>query len=147
LAAWNERVSERAVTRKWLPIAFWLSVSALLVGLVSLSRERAKLYLDPIALWSDAAARSRQKTRPLINLGTLLAQNGRLSEARRAEAHVRDVSCQSQPQRGAVPRSHGRSPGQRRREARQRRLDLAGQGQSPCASHFQGPPLQQRHAR
>lgn len=70
--------------KKWAPIAFWLSVSALLVGLVSLSHERAKLYLDPIALWSDAAARSRQKTRPLINLGTLLAQNGRLSEARRA---------------------------------------------------------------
>jgi protein O-mannosyl-transferase len=76
--------SERAITRTRAPIAFWLSVTALLVGLVSLSRERAKLYLDPIALWSDAAARSRQKTRPLINLGTLLAQNGRLSEARRA---------------------------------------------------------------
>lgn len=83
-AATRERALERAMARTGAPIAFWLSVSALLVGLVSLSRERAKLYLDPIALWSDAAARSRQKTRPLINLGTLLAQNGRLSEARRA---------------------------------------------------------------
>jgi hypothetical protein len=84
LAAWSERARERAITRAGAPIAFWLSVSALLVGLVSLSRERAKLYRDPITLWFDAAARSRQKTRPLINLGTLLAQNGRLSEARRA---------------------------------------------------------------
>jgi tetratricopeptide (TPR) repeat protein len=83
-AATSERALKRALTRQWAPIACWLSVSALLVGLVSLSRERAELYLDPIALWSDAAARSRQKTRPLINLGTLLAQNGRLSEARRA---------------------------------------------------------------
>ena len=80
----DDRSSERAIARQRAPIAFWLSVSALLVGLVSLSRERAKLYLDPIALWSDAAARSQHKTRPLINLGTLLAQNGRLSEARRA---------------------------------------------------------------
>lgn len=82
--ATRERALERAMTRTGAPLAFWLSVSALLVGLVSLSRERARLYLDPIALWADAAARSRQKTRPLINLGTLLAQNGRLSEARRA---------------------------------------------------------------
>lgn len=65
-------------------IAFWVGVSVLLVLLVPLTRARAKLYRDPIALWSDAAARSRQKTRPLINLGTLLAQAGRLSEARRA---------------------------------------------------------------
>lgn len=80
----RERARERVAIRKWATLAIGLGASALLVGLVSLCRERARLYLDPIALWSDAAARSQQKTRPWINLGTLLAQNGRLSEARRA---------------------------------------------------------------
>lgn len=52
------------------------------LSLVSLTRERAALYQDPIALWQDAAARSSKSLRPLVNLGTLLAQKGQLSEAR-----------------------------------------------------------------
>jgi protein O-mannosyl-transferase len=62
--------------------AWWLCGLLLLPALVQLTRERAALYRDPIALWRDAAARSRQSTRPLLNLGTLLAQAGQLEEAR-----------------------------------------------------------------
>jgi hypothetical protein len=63
-------------------VVFWVSLCVLVSLLVPATRERAALYRDPIALWRDAAARSRTNTRPLINLGTLLAQNGRLDEAR-----------------------------------------------------------------
>jgi tetratricopeptide (TPR) repeat protein len=58
--------------------------AAAIAFLVFLTRERAALYLDPIALWRDAAVHSQQTTRPLVNLGTLLAQNGQLQEARAA---------------------------------------------------------------
>jgi Flp pilus assembly protein TadD len=34
-----------------------------------------------VALWRDAAEQSRNSTRPLVNLGTLLAQRGDLEEA------------------------------------------------------------------
>ena len=58
--------------------------------LVPLTRQRVALYNDPISLWRDAAARSTTKSRPLMNLGTLLAQKGQLSQARAAlEAAVR----------------------------------------------------------
>jgi hypothetical protein len=56
------------------------SMGGILV-LLPLTRYRAALYRDPIALWRDAAGRTTQSVRPLINLGTLLAQSGRLSEA------------------------------------------------------------------
>lgn len=77
-------LARRRTASKGEKIALWSGVGVLLLVLIPLTRERAQLYRDPIALWSDAAARSQHKTRPLINLGTLLAQNGRLPEARRA---------------------------------------------------------------
>lgn len=49
--------------------------------LFPLTRHRAELYRDPIALWRDAAERTTHKTRPLVNLGTLLARHGELREA------------------------------------------------------------------
>jgi len=52
-----------------------------LLFLVELTRERARLYRDPVALWRDAADKSEVSLRPLINLGTLLAQRDRLAEA------------------------------------------------------------------
>jgi hypothetical protein len=70
-----------------------LAVAAIVLTvalLVPLTRQRAGLYNDPISLWRDAAARSTNKARPLVNLGTLLAQKGHLSQARAAlEAAVR----------------------------------------------------------
>lgn len=57
-----------------------------------LTRQRAALYQDPIALWRDAAARTERKVRPLVNLGTLLARQGQLraAEATLARALERD---------------------------------------------------------
>jgi len=49
-----------------------------------LTRARAQLYRDPIALWRDAAERTERKLRPLVNLGTLLAHQHELSAAERA---------------------------------------------------------------
>jgi protein O-mannosyl-transferase len=63
-------------------IAFWSTAALLGYVLIGMTRERAALYRDPIALWRDAAARTTRSTRPLINLGTLLAQDGQLEEAR-----------------------------------------------------------------
>jgi hypothetical protein len=74
-------------------LAAALAMIALLSQLCVLARERAGLYRDPIALWRDAATRSRESTRPWINLGTLLAQSGELEGARAAfrEALRRNV--------------------------------------------------------
>ena len=46
-----------------------------------LTRARASLYQDPIALWRDASERTVRKVRPLVNLGTLLARKGELHAA------------------------------------------------------------------
>jgi protein O-mannosyl-transferase len=56
-------------------------LSAFFLILFPLTRHRAELYRDPIALWRDAAEATTHKVRPLVNLGTLLAQRGQLSEA------------------------------------------------------------------
>lgn len=65
------------------PAVFVTAVMLCLGALVPLTRTRAALYRDPVALWRDAARKTTTKTRPLINLGTLLAQTGDLVEARR----------------------------------------------------------------
>lgn len=69
-----------------------LTLSAAIALLIPLTRERAALYADPIALWGDAAARTRHHVRPLLNLGTLLARDEQLTEAERvfSEALERD---------------------------------------------------------
>lgn len=51
------------------------------VTLGHLTHARATLYRDAVALWRDAALRSTQKTRPLVNWGTLLAKRGELRQA------------------------------------------------------------------
>jgi tetratricopeptide (TPR) repeat protein len=77
------------VTTRGARVAFWGAAAMVLCWWVPLTRARARLYIDPVALWSDAAARSTHTTRPYINLGTLLAQRGRLSEAKRALLEAR----------------------------------------------------------
>ncbi|RYZ05633.1 MAG: hypothetical protein EOO73_19270 [Myxococcales bacterium] len=74
--------------------AMSLALVAAIGGAFVLTRERAALYLDPIALWRDAAERTAETTRPLVNWGTLLARDGQLREARGAlkRALARDPS-------------------------------------------------------
>ena len=52
--------------------------------LFPMTRSRAALYRDPIALWRDASERTGRKVRPLVNLGTLLARKGELRAAESA---------------------------------------------------------------
>jgi protein O-mannosyl-transferase len=69
-----------------------VTLALLFAGLFLLTRARAALYRDPVLLWRDAAERTTHNVRPLVNLGTLLARDGQLPEARRAleEALARD---------------------------------------------------------
>jgi hypothetical protein len=80
LAAASMGVSSNARFRDvrcWIAGLAWVSTALL----IPITRERARLYQDPVALWRDAAEQSRNSTRPLVNLGTLLAQRGDLEEA------------------------------------------------------------------
>jgi hypothetical protein len=61
--------------------------------LFAMTRHRAALYTDSIALWRDAAERTVQKVRPLVNLGTLLARQGQL----RAADHVLSRAVERDP--------------------------------------------------
>jgi hypothetical protein len=58
-----------------------LVLAGVFAVLFPLTRHRASLYLDPIALWRDAAERTEHTVRPLVNLGTLLARQGQLRDA------------------------------------------------------------------
>jgi protein O-mannosyl-transferase len=58
-----------------------LVLSGAFLALFPLTRHRAELYRDPIALWRDAAEATTHKVRPLVNLGTLLARQGELRAA------------------------------------------------------------------
>jgi protein O-mannosyl-transferase len=58
-----------------------LAFSGAFLALFPLTRHRAELYRDPLALWQDAAEATTHKVRPLVNLGTLLARQGQLREA------------------------------------------------------------------
>lgn len=60
---------------------------ALLVSFY-LTRHKAELYRDPIALWRDTAEATTHKARPLVNLGTLLARQGNLPEAESVLVHA-----------------------------------------------------------
>lgn len=83
-------------------LSIGLSIALALV--LHVTRAKAALYRDSLALWRDAAARSEHGTRPLINLGTLLAQRGELRVARRtlAEAVRRDPRASEARQRLAA---------------------------------------------
>jgi hypothetical protein len=74
--------------RYWI----WTALAVSFALVVPITRQRAALYRDPVALWRDAADRSHARTRPLVNLGTLLAQKGQLIEAQESlrEAVRRD---------------------------------------------------------
>lgn len=61
-----------------------LLVACAFLVLFPLTRQRASLYLDPVELWRDAAARTTHAARPLVNLGTLLARRGELVAAQSA---------------------------------------------------------------
>lgn len=71
----------------------WASALALLLWLMPQTRERAALYLDPVALWRDAVEQGQGNARPLLNLGTLLAHQGRLEEA----AAVMEAAVEKSP--------------------------------------------------
>lgn len=58
-----------------------LVLAAAFLLLFPMTRSKAALYRDPIALWRDASERTIRKVRPLVNLGTLLARNGELRTA------------------------------------------------------------------
>jgi hypothetical protein len=58
-----------------------LVLASVFLILFPLTRHRAELYRDPVALWRDAAEATTHKARPLVNLGTLLARKGELREA------------------------------------------------------------------
>jgi protein O-mannosyl-transferase len=73
-----------ALTQRYARVALPIVGAIAVIALIVCTRQRAALYRDPIALWRDAAARSHETTRPLVNLGTLLAQKGQLEEARSA---------------------------------------------------------------
>ena len=61
--------------------AVTLMLTGVFAVLFLLTRHRASLYADPITLWRDAAERTEHSVRPLVNLGTLLAQKGQLRAA------------------------------------------------------------------
>ena len=60
----------------------WTALAVSFALILPITREQASLYRDPVALWRNAAVRTAESTRALVNLGTLLAQRGRLREAR-----------------------------------------------------------------
>lgn len=68
----------RYIKIKWLGIALVCTV----VTVFSLwTYQRNGVWSDPIAFWSDCAKKSPQKARPQNNLGRVLADAGRLTEA------------------------------------------------------------------
>jgi hypothetical protein len=58
--------------------------AATLAALATAGASRAALYADPVALWSDAAAKAPQRSRPLLNLGVQLLLKDRLDPAESA---------------------------------------------------------------
>jgi len=57
-------------------LAAWPTRPELVVGLVGETVSRNALYADPVAFWSDAAAKSPRKARPHTNLGHALSVAG-----------------------------------------------------------------------
>ncbi len=58
-----------------------LVAAALAIVLAGATFARNRVWADPMALWSDAAAKSPLLTRPHSNVGLLLADSGRTEEA------------------------------------------------------------------
>lgn len=54
---------------------------ALLVASAAATLQRGRLYASDVALWRDAAAKSRTNVRPHVNYGAALARAGRVREA------------------------------------------------------------------
>jgi len=61
---------------------------ALVIALGLRARERERDYRSPIAMWTLNAAQRPDHPRPRIQLGTALAESGRLEEAAREYEHV-----------------------------------------------------------
>lgn len=72
-----------------------LLLASVCAALFPLTRQRATLYTDPIALWRDAAERTEHQVRPLVNLGTSLARQGQLREAESALSRALERDPQS----------------------------------------------------
>ena len=68
----------RYIKIKWLGIA----LGCIVIAVFSLwTYQRNSVWSDPIAFWSDCVKKSPQKARPQNNLGEVLANTGRLTEA------------------------------------------------------------------
>jgi hypothetical protein len=61
-----------------------IAVLACMTAIVPITRSRAALYMDAVALWQDAVQHTTHTTRPLKNLATVLAARGRYDEAKAA---------------------------------------------------------------
>ncbi len=59
----------------------WLAAGALALLLAPAMELRARVWADPIRLWSEAAHRAPRKARPLINLGVVAAEKGEKGRA------------------------------------------------------------------
>ena len=59
----------------------WLAAGILVLLLAPAMVLRARVWADPIRLWSEAARRAPRKARPLINLGVAAAEKGETGRA------------------------------------------------------------------
>lgn len=82
-AGFARAAEQRRPVSKTAGAVAWTFAALLVVALATMTRARAALYQDPVTLWRDAAEQSTSKTRPLVNVATLLAQRGQLDEAHR----------------------------------------------------------------
>lgn len=73
IAAGAERLRQRSSRLAAVPVAA-LAALVLLLGVATWSRNQ--LWADPVALWSDAAAKSPGKLRPLLNWAGALRKRG-----------------------------------------------------------------------
>jgi tetratricopeptide (TPR) repeat protein len=63
---------------------FWSIAALILIPLSVATFERNGVWKDNITLWQDVIAKSPNKSRPYINLGTALGKAGRMQEAIKA---------------------------------------------------------------
>lgn len=75
------RVSGSHSAGRWLNVAPVCGAMALFASLTLSTATRATLFQSPLALWQDAAAKSRVNERPYLQYAVLLRQEGRDREA------------------------------------------------------------------
>jgi hypothetical protein len=68
------------------------AAAAMLVAILGASAaERAKLYRSELALWADAASKSRVNARPYLQYAVLLRNEGRHGEAWKSLSAAREI--------------------------------------------------------